>query len=123
MKLKFHPFDWIYDKGKWKDSAKGKLKATTKLALKTINDKKYSATFHGQEVEVIEVSVGIDGQGEVFVLFGDESAPTGAPKRQPKQKTIILKNSAAMTTKKTPTINKNPTIKKAPTTNKARRPG
>ncbi|MDR1578500.1 MAG: AAA family ATPase, partial [Deltaproteobacteria bacterium] len=66
MELKYHPDDWIADKGEWKDYVNARLEATAKLALKTINNKKYSETFHCQGVEVVEVGVGIYGKGEIF---------------------------------------------------------
>jgi hypothetical protein len=85
IEFKYDADDWSVDKGDWKKYVNAKLKSAAKRALRTINNKRYSETFHCQGVRVVEVGVGLYGEGEVLALFSDGSAPTGAPKRRPKK--------------------------------------
>jgi hypothetical protein len=89
IEFKYQADDWFANKGEWRKYVDAKLKSAAQKALKAINDKKYSKTFHCQGARVVEIGVGIYGQGEVLAVFSDGSAKTGAPKRKPKSRAIF----------------------------------
>ncbi|MDR1608714.1 MAG: hypothetical protein LBT38_09965 [Deltaproteobacteria bacterium] len=80
MEFKYHPDDWLAQKGDRNKYVAAKLKSNAKAALRAINDKKYSESFPDLRGRVVEVGVGIYGEGEVLALFTTKTGQPARPK-------------------------------------------